>query len=383
MGYTYQCCLDLPLPTRISVALICPSLQIRRMPEVEYIEEETIARGDQSSTEWHLDQLDQLTTSLDSRFDPLTSGEGVDIYIFDSGIRYDHQEFEYRAKYSGYDPTDVDLRTNRQGSDCHGHGTHVASLAAGKTFGVAKKAQVYSVRVLDCTNAGPWSVVLDGLDYVAGAIQSRRRPAVVSMSLSGGYTRSVNDAVQTLYNRGIPVVVAAGNGFTDACQSSPASSSYAITVGGSSRGNGIYGFTNYGRCVDIFAPGASIKGADHTCSTCSKTISGTSMSAPMVSGVIAILLSRQPLSSPAELRTQLVGLASKNRLNFNSIPLAYRSNTANRMLYVPGEGWWPVWVTHGCSTLLEHLGSLCVFCRCLLAKLIKEHWGTLIIRYTG
>ena len=324
-------CTSLPLPTHTPPT---PHTQIRRMPEVAYIEEETMAHGDEIP--WHLDRIDQQTSTFDSRYNPPTDGRGVDIYILDSGIRYDHAEFEYDAKYAGYDPTDAFERTSRLGSDCHGHGTHVSSLAGGRTFGVAKGAQIYAVRVLDCTNAGPWSVVLDGLDFVARVIGERKRPAVVSMSLGGGYTRSVNNAIQRMYNQGIHVVVAAGNGFEDACGRSPASSPYATTVGGSARGDDIYFATNFGRCVDIFAPGSVIEGADHTCTTCTKTISGTSMSTPMVSGVVAILLSREPLLTPIELRRRLVDLSVKNRLNFGSIPFQDRGLTANRLLHIPG-----------------------------------------------
>ena len=293
-----------------------------------------MAHGDQLP--YHVDRIDQLTLPLDNLYRPFGNGEGVDIYILDSGVRYDHDEFERRAKYPGYDPTDNFESTSRRGLDCHGHGTHVASLAAGKTFGVARGANVYSVRVLDCSNAGPWSVVLDGLDYVTRVIAQRMRPAVVSMSLSGGFTRSVNDAIQTVHSRGITVVVAAGNQFGDACQRTPASSPYAITVAGSASGDGIYGFTNYGRCVDIFAPGSNIQGADRQCGSCSKVISGTSMSTPMVSGACAIHLQREPLLRPDALKTRLVDTAVAGRLDLRSIPADFRSSTPNRQLYITG-----------------------------------------------
>ncbi len=293
---------------------------------------------------WHIDRLDQQTLPLDNQFAPPNNGRGADIYILDSGINYDHEQFGYRAKYSGYDPTDVLQLTSQRGRDCHGHGTHVSSLAGGDTYGVAKGAQLYSVRVLDCSNAGPWSGVLDGLDYVSRVIAARNRPAVVSMSLSGGYTRSVNDAVQRMSNQGIHIVVAAGNSFADACERSPASSPYVTTVGGSARNDGIYSFTNFGSCVNIFAPGSNIEGADHTCTTCTKTISGTSMSVPLVSGVVAMLLVRQPLLTPAEMRSLLAELSVKNRLEFRSIPFASRGITPNRLLHIPGTSMYCVCV---------------------------------------
>lgn len=295
-----------------------------------------MAEGTQTTLPYHLDRVDQRQLPLDGVFNPIGDGEGVDIYILDSGILYNHTEFGNRAKYSGYDPIDVYRSETNLGLDCHGHGTHVASNAAGEKYGAAKKATIYSIRVLDCSNRGPWSTTLEGLDHAMEVIASRKRPAIVSMSLSGGFTRSVNDAVQTLYSSGIPVVVAAGNGQRDACRDTPASAPNAITVGGSANGDGLYFATNYGSCVDIFAPGHLVKGANFSCTNCSQTWSGTSFAAPIVSGAIAILLQRKPLLTPGEIFSELVSLSVNNTLDFRVIPSNFRASTPNRALFIPG-----------------------------------------------
>lgn len=303
---------------------------------MEYIEEETVARGFQE-VPWHLDRVDQQTLPLNQQYWPLGTGKGVDLYILDSGINFAHDEFENRAKYSGYDPMDVYNRESREGTDCFGHGTHVASLAAGKTYGVAKGVRVYSVRVLDCENRGPWSVVLDGLDHVSRVVAERGRPAVLSMSLGGDYFRTVSEVIQQLHSQGLFSVSAAGNGRTDACTITPASSSYTVTVAGSSRTDGTYYFSNVGQCVDIFAPSTDILGADHGCNGCSKLVSGTSMGTPMVSAAAAILLSQEPLLKPQALRNRLLASVVENALDFAQIPASYRARTRNRLLQVAGE----------------------------------------------
>ena len=258
------------------------------------------------------------------------------------GINYNHCEFDgNRAIYAGYDPIDNYYGTNRRGRDCNGHGTHVASLACGRNYGVAKKANCYSVRVLGCSGSAPYSVIIDGLNFAASSITSSNscRPSIISMSLGGSYSRCINFVSSNIVNRGIPVVAAAGNDdFDDACSYSPASAPGVITVASSARGDDVSSFTNVGSCVNIFAPGSEVIGADYRCDecTCTKPLSGTSMATPLVSGVIALYLQQQPLLTPTEIMDKLTEDCLKNVLNFNRLPFNLRDKTPNCLLHITG-----------------------------------------------
>ena len=252
---------------------------------------------------------------------------------------YDHEEFEGRAEYPGFDPIDSATGSHQQGSDCdaYSHGTHVASLAAGRVYGAAKKARIYSVRVLYCASSTPWSITISGINYAVEKATETGRPSVISMSVGGGYTHSVNLAVANAVNGnedlgipGVTVVVSAGNNQISACRVSPASTPEAITVGSSTRTNRLSYFTNYGSCVDIFAPGSNIYGASRDCTTCYRYTSGTSAAAPLVSGVVAVLLGRQPQLTPAEVYQLVIEHSIKN-VFYNLY------TTPNRLLHVPGK----------------------------------------------
>ena len=300
-----------------------------------------MAFGTQSAQiPWHLDRIDQRPRNLDYFYQPIATGAGVDVYIIDCGINYYHEEFENRAIYSGYDAIDAYeglVGSNQmKGLDCFGHGTHVASLCGGKTYGSAKSVNLLSLRALDCTNFAPWSVVLDALDYVARVAPNKLKRSIVSMSLAGDYFQTMNDAIRNLYSLGIPVIVAASNGGLDACSQSPASSPFAITVGATRNGDGLYVSTSFGSCVTLFSPGQYILGADHTCNNCTKYLSGTSMATPIVAGVAAMLLQREPSLTPAALKEKLVSTATVGAIDFADMPARYRSITPNKLMYIPG-----------------------------------------------
>ena len=255
---------------------------------------------------------------------------------FYTGVRYDHAEFEGRAKYPGYDPVDEYENEDQNGLDCNGHGTHCSSLAAGRILGVAKKATIYSVRVLGCGNSSPWSTIIDGLNYVGNRVKETGRPSVISMSLGGSYSRTVDNTLTSVINDGIPIVAAAGNERADACTRTPASNNGVITVGGSKNGGGMYYNTNGGSCVDIIAPGQFVLGAAHTCQDCTVYFTGTSMSTPLVSGAVAILLQQQSSLTPAEIKRKLTEMCCRNILDFPDLLPSLRSTTPNCLLNVNG-----------------------------------------------
>ena len=289
---------------------------------------------------WNLDRLDQRTAALDGQYLPEGTGADVDIYICDTGIRYTHEELEGRVHYAGFDAIDHLTGTDLQGDDCHGHGTHCAGTAAGKTYGVAKKATLYSLRTLDCTGTGAVSGIIMAMSHV---VQEREkngngRPAVISMSLGLEISEALNAAVQSTVEKGITVVAASGNQAGDSCQYSPASARVGIAVGATDKQDRVVYFSNTGECTDVFAPGEMIKSATKTCDTCTRTLSGTSMACPHVSGFAAILLGLQPQMTPAEVKAKVINLSTKDTVTLNSVSRTLAIRTPNRMLYVPPAG---------------------------------------------
>ncbi|XP_022111296.1 uncharacterized protein LOC110990553, partial [Acanthaster planci] len=253
--------------------------------------------------------------------DPVyNEGQGVEIWIVDTGIRPTHSDFGNRASivFDAY---------GGNGTDCNGHGTHCAGIAAGSYFGVAKKATIRSVKVLGrtpCGSSGPYSKIVNGLDHV---IEAARHPAVVSSSIARGKNTFYDQAVKNIVSAGIPVVVAAGNLNADACNTSPAWLSQVITVGATNSRDERWFVSNYGKCVDIFAPGRAIVSAGWKTDTSITTMSGTSTACAHVAGIVALYLAQNRTLSPAEIKSKLktsatthllsnVGQGSPNRLAY-------------------------------------------------------------------
>ncbi|MFK0217297.1 S8 family peptidase [Streptomyces vinaceus] len=276
--------------------------------------------GRAPSNSWGLDRIDQQDLPLDGGFTVRGSGAGVTAYILDSGIDYRHAEFDGRAAF-GFDA----MGDGRQGQDCNGHGTHVAGTVGGRTYGVATKVSLVSVRVLGCDNRGPWSGIIAGMDWVA---RNAKQPAVLNGSLGGDRSQAVNDAATSLSLAGVLPVLAAGNDKRDACQVSPASASRVLTVAASDRYDRETDFSNYGQCVGIYAPGKDIMSARLGGGTVA--LDGTSMASPHVAGAAALYKQAHPNAQPEEIYSALLNGSTKDRLSFLS------AGSPNRLLFTGG-----------------------------------------------
>jgi aqualysin 1 len=277
-------------------------------PAVAYVEQDqTVSLVEvQSNATWGLDRVDQADRPLDTLYHFGYTGSGVHAFIIDTGIRPDHVEFTGRL-IEGF--TSID--DGRGTTDCNGHGTHVAGTVGGTMWGVAKQVKLSPVRVLNCRGSGTYSGVIAGVDWVAN---STLRPAVANMSLGGGKSSSMNAAVAGAVGKGVTMVVAAGNSSADACNYSPASEPSAVTVGATTSSDARASYSNYGTCLDIFAPGSSITSAWYTSSSATNTISGTSMASPHVAGVAALASQANPTASPEAITKFIVDNATPGRV---------------------------------------------------------------------
>ncbi|MCP1728037.1 subtilisin family serine protease [Natronospira proteinivora] len=294
---------------------------IAQDPRVDFIEADrrVYLNQSQSPATWGLDRIDQRDLPLDNTYQYQTTASGVNAYILDTGIRSSHAEFGNRVQ-GGW----TAINDGRGTEDCNGHGTHVAGTVGGEVYGVAKAATLVPVRVLGCQGSGSNAGVIGGVDFVANNHQA---PAVANMSLGGGASNALDNAVNGAASAGVTMVTASGNSSTNACNSSPGRAAGAFNVGSTTSNDSRSNFSNYGSCVDIWAPGSNITAAWHTSYSATNTISGTSMAAPHVAGVAALYLGMNPSASRQQVEAALIDNATTGRLS------GIGSGSPNRLLY--------------------------------------------------
>ncbi|WP_327263124.1 S8 family peptidase [Streptomyces sp. NBC_01232] len=314
--------------TPLQLTIVRNSLGVKSVEEdakVQSVPRPATAPGTRApSNSWGLDRIDQKELPLDDNFTPEGNGAGVTAYILDTGIDYAHTEFggpDASRASLGFDA----VGDGRNGQDCQGHGTHVAGTVAGKTYGVASKAKLVSVRVLGCDGKGTWSGIIAGLDWVA---KNAKQPAVLNASLGGERSDAVNAAADAVTDAGVLPVVAAGNSASDACNVSPASASRVLTVGAVTRYDEESDFSNYGSCLTLYAPGGAIVSAK--LGGGSVALDGTSMAAPHVTGVAVLYKAKNPAATPEDINEFIEQESSKDVLSKLS------PASPNKLLYTAG-----------------------------------------------
>ncbi len=289
------------------------------LPELPTEPKQLVA--DQGGATWGIDRSDQRSLPLNSNYHYDYEGQGVNVYVMDTGINAEHNEFGGRVKsqWNFY-------HDNADTTDCQGHGSHVAGTIGGSTYGIAKQAILHSVKVYGCAGEpATEDQVVTAMDWVAA---NATLPAVANLSLSVEKIDPAMDAaVRQAVANGVTVVVAAGNDNDNACNRSPSREPLAITVGSTTREDKRSGFSNYGSCVDIFAPGSSVTSAWHTSNSATRSISGTSMATPHVAGIVALYLAENPNMTPAEVEQKLLSKATPNKLS------GLKANDPNLLAY--------------------------------------------------
>jgi subtilisin family serine protease len=274
-------------------------------PDVSYVEQDrtvTIESTTQTNPpNWGLDRIDQPTLPLDHTY-TTGSAASVHAYIIDTGVRMTQTQYAGRVT-SGYDFVDHDS----DASDCQGHGTHVAGTVGGSTYGVAKDIHLVAVRVLNCQGAGTYSQIIAGVDWVT---KNAVKPAVANMSLGGAAGTTLDNAVQKSIDSGVTYVVAGGNDSRDACTKSPARLTAAITVGATDSSDRQASFSNYGKCLDLYAPGVNILSSSNNSDTATMRMSGTSQATPHVTGAAALYLNNHPTATPQQVRDAIINTAT-------------------------------------------------------------------------
>lgn len=307
---------------------------LQALPLIKSIEKDRVVQAGavQAGPVWGLDRIDETDRPMDGEYAYVDSaGAGVHVYIIDTGINPDHQEFTGRVgagqNFVSSGPLDgllggllggllpLDLLGGEvdpdNWQDCNGHGTHVAGTAAGTQYGVAKLATLHAVRVLNCAGSGTGSAVIAGIEWVA---ENAEYPAVVNLSLGGGASDAEDQAIANLFNANVLPVVAAGNDNADACGTSPARAPEAVTVASTASDDSESSFSNHGTCVDIYAPGSSIVSADYANNSGTANLSGTSMASPHVAGAAALILGETPSLNSADVAAALISNATVGKV---------------------------------------------------------------------